>query len=136
GFIALTAGPILAAIFLSLCDYDVLHPPRYVGLGNYSEIFGVDRYYLVKSLSNVAYLAVVGIPLGICTGLSIAMLLNARVGGMSVYRTFFYVPSIVPVVASAVLWAWVLNGDANRGLLNAIWKETLTPWLHLDPPGW
>jgi multiple sugar transport system permease protein len=55
---------------------------------------------------------------------------------MSVYRTFFYVPAIVPVVASAVLWAWVLNGDANRGLLNAMWKAAVTPWAHVDPPGW
>jgi len=136
GFLALTAGPIITAIFLSFCDYDVLHPPRFVGLRNYDELFGVDRYYLAKSLSNVAYLAVWGIPLGICTGLSIALLLNARVFGMSAYRTVFYVPSIVPVVASAVLWSWVLNGDPNRGLLNSLWKATLTPWLGLDPPGW
>ncbi len=136
GFLILTVGPIVTAVFLSFCDYDVLHPPRYVGALNYVEIFGVDRYYLVKSLSNVIYLAVVGIPLGICTGLSIAMLLNSKVGGMSVYRTFFYVPAIVPVVASAVLWAWVLNGDANRGLLNAMWKAAVTPWAHVDPPGW
>jgi multiple sugar transport system permease protein len=96
----------------------------------------VDRYYLVTSLYNVAYLAVIGIPLGICTGLSIAMLLNAKVGGMSVYRTFYYLPSIVPVVASAVLWAWVLNGDPNRGLLNAAWKATIQEWFGMGPPGW
>lgn len=136
GFLCLTAGPIITSLFLSFCDYDVLHPPRYVGVHNYAELFGDDRYYLVKSLTNVAYLAGIGIPLGICTGLAIAMLLNAKVGGMSVYRTCFYLPSIVPVIASAVLWAWVLNGDPNRGLLNAAWKATLTPWFGIDPPGW
>ncbi|NUQ71148.1 MAG: extracellular solute-binding protein [Chthonomonadales bacterium] len=136
GFAVFTAGPIITSLLLSFCDYDVLHPPRYAGLHNFTELFTTDRYYLVKSLTNVAYLAGIGIPLGIVTGLSIAMLLNARVGGMSVYRTFFYLPSIVPVVASAVLWAWVLNGDPNRGLLNAGWKATLTPWFGWDPPGW
>ncbi len=136
GFITLTAGPILASIFLSFCDYDVLHPPYYVGVHNYVELFGSDSYYLKTSLYNVAYLAVFGIPLGICTGLSIALLLNSKVGGMSLYRTFFYVPSIVPVVASAVLWAWVLNGDPNRGLLDAFWKAAIIPWAHVDPPGW
>jgi ABC-type sugar transport systems, permease components len=136
GFIALTAGPIITALFLSLCDYDVLHPPRFVGANNYATLFGVDSYYLGKALGNAAYLACIGIPLGICTGLSIAMLLNAKVGGMSGYRTAFYVPSIVPIVASAVLWAWILNGDPNRGLLNAVWKATITNWLHVAPPGW
>jgi ABC-type sugar transport system permease subunit/ABC-type glycerol-3-phosphate transport system substrate-binding protein len=136
GFLVLTAGPILTAIFLSFCDYDVLHPPRFVGGNNFRELFGVDRYYLIKALSNVGYLAFIGIPLGICTGLSIAMLLNAKVGGMSGYRTAFYVPSIVPVVASAVLWAWILNGDSSKGLLNAFWKITITAWFHVSPPGW
>ncbi len=136
GFIALTAGPILTSVFLSFCDYDVLHPPRFVGLHNYRELFSSDSYYLTTSLYNVAYLAGIGIPLGIVTGLAIAMLLNSKVSGMSVYRTCFYLPSIVPVVASAVLWAWVLNGDPNRGLLNAAWKATLSVWFGWDPPGW
>ncbi|MCC6728589.1 MAG: extracellular solute-binding protein [Chthonomonadales bacterium] len=136
GFLVLTAGPIITSIFLSFCSYDVLHPPRYVGLHNYAELFGADMYYLRTSLYNVAYLATIGIPLGIVTGLAIAMLLNAKIGGMSGYRTAFYLPSIVPVVASAVLWAWVLNGDPSRGLLNAAWKATLTAWFGVDPPGW
>lgn len=136
GFLLLTAGPILSSIFLSFCSYDVLHAPRVLGIKNYVDIFGADRYYLVKSLGNVLYLAMIGIPLGIFTGLSIAMLLNAKVSGMSFYRTFFYVPSIVPVVASSVLWAWILNGDPERGLLNAVWKSTITAWFHVAPPGW
>jgi ABC-type sugar transport system permease subunit/ABC-type glycerol-3-phosphate transport system substrate-binding protein len=136
GFLIYMAGPLITSIFLSFCNYDVIHPPRYVGMNNYAELFGVDRYYLTRSLGNVFYLALIGIPLGICTGLSIAMLLNAKVGGMSGYRTAFYVPAIVPVVASSVLWAWILNGDANRGLLNAAWKATLTEWFQIGPPGW
>jgi multiple sugar transport system permease protein len=136
GFLILTAGPIITSIFLSFCTYDVLHPPRFVGALNYTQLFGEDRYYLVKSLGNVVFLAAIGIPLGICTGLSIAMLLNTRVSGMSAYRTCFYVPSIVPVVASAVLWVWILNGDPDRGLMNACWKATITAWTGLAPPGW
>jgi multiple sugar transport system permease protein len=136
GFVVLTAGPILASILLSFCDYDVLHPARYVGLNNYADLLGQDSVYLKKALFNVAFTAGVGIPLGITTSLAIAMLLNSKVTGMSVYRTFFYLPSIVPVVASAVLWTWILNGDPNRGLLNAAWKATLTHWVGLTPPGW
>lgn len=136
GLVVFTAGPILTSIFLSFCDYDVLHPARYVGVKNYTDLLGRDSYYLKVSLWNVGYLAAIGIPLGIVTSLSVALLLNARVKGMSFYRTFFYLPSIVPVVASAVLWAWVLNGDPNRGLLNAAWKATLGQWFGLMPPGW
>ncbi len=136
GFVVLTAGPILASIFLSFCDYDVLHPARYVGLNNYVELLGRDSYYLRTSLINVSYTAFWGIPLGISTSLAVAMLLNAKVKGMSFYRTFFYLPSIVPVVASAVLWAWVLNGDPNRGLLNAAWKASIGQWFGIAPPGW
>ncbi len=136
GFLVFTAGPIIASFLLSFCDYDVLHPPRFVGLLNYIQIFGIDRQYLYTSLWNAFYLAIWGIPLGIATGLAIAMLLNAKVSGMSFYRTFFYMPSIVPLVASAVLWAWILNGDPNQGLLNAFWKATITAWFHIQPPGW
>ncbi len=136
GFCALTAGPIIASAFLSFCDYDVLHPARWVGLNNYVELLGRDSNYLTSSLYNVAYTAAFGIPLGMATSLAVAMLLNAKVKGMAFYRTFFYLPSIVPVVASAVLWAWVLNGDANRGLLNAGWKGTIGVWFHIPPPGW
>ncbi len=136
GFLALTAGPILASLFLSFCEYDVLHPASWVGVQNYSDLLGQDSFYLRTSLSNVAYTAVFGIPLGIVTSLAIAMLLNAKVKGMSFYRTFFYLPSIVPVVASAILWAWVLNGDPNRGLLNAAWKSTIGQWFGWAAPGW
>ena len=136
GFVALTAGPIIASVFLSFCDYDVLHQARFVGLNNYSELLGRDSYYLKTSLSNVAYVAIFGIPLGMVTSLAVAMLLNTKVKGMAFYRTFFYLPSIVPVVASAVLWAWVLNGDPNRGLLNAMWKSSIGVWFHIAPPGW
>ncbi len=136
GFVALTAGPILVSIFLSFCDYDVMHPARFVGLNNYADLLGRDSYYLSVSLKNVLYLAAVGIPLGLSTSLAIALLLNAKVSGMSLYRTFFYVPAIVPVVASAVLWTWILNADPNRGLLNAGWQATLGTWFHVPPPGW
>src|ERR1019366_8908605 len=90
GFLLLTAGPILASIVLSFCDYDVLHPALWVGGDNYVQLLGADSYYLRTSLLNTAYLAVIGIPLGITTSLAVAMLLNAKVSGMSLYRTFFY----------------------------------------------
>jgi multiple sugar transport system permease protein len=64
------------------------------------------------------------------------MLLNMKVKGMNWYRTAFYVPSIVPGVASAVLWAWLLAGDPNKGIVNALWRVSLTDWFGWQPPGW
>ncbi len=136
GFVLLTAGPILASLLMAFSDYDVLHAPRYAGLSNFQTLFTDDRELLTKALGNAAYLAVFGIPLGMATGLGIAMLLNMKVRGMAWYRTAFYIPSIVPAIASAVLWAWILAGDPNKGLLNAVWKATITDWFSIAPPGW
>ncbi|HEV2473693.1 MAG TPA: extracellular solute-binding protein, partial [Chthonomonadales bacterium] len=136
GFTTLTAGPILASLVLSFCDYDVLHPPRWAGAANYIAITTIDRSLVFKSLGNAIYLAVIGIPLGMVTSLSMALLLNARIRGQAWYRTFFYMPSIVPVVASAVLWSFILNSDPHRGLLNAVWLSTISRVFGVPPPGW
>ena len=136
GFLLLTAGPIVASILLAFSDYDVLHAPRYAGLSNFQTLFTDDRELLGKAFYNAAYLSVFGIPLGMVTGLAIAMLLNMKVKGMNWYRTAFYIPSIVPAIASAVLWSWILAGDQSKGLVNALWSITITPWFHIDPPGW
>lgn len=136
GFSVLTLGPMVASLILSFCDYDVLHPARFAGLGNYVDLVTLDHALFAKSMGNAAYLAVVGIPLGMVTSLSMAMLLNVDVRGQKFYRTAFYMPSVVPAVATAVLWGWLLNPDPSRGLVNALWSVTLTPMFHLPPPGW
>lgn len=136
GFLVFTLSPIITSALLAFTDYDVLHPARSVGMGNFRELFTDDRELLTKAIGNAAYLSVFGIPLGMVTGLAIALLLNQKVKGMNFYRTAFYIPSIVPAIASAVLWVWLLAGDPNKGLLNALWKETLTAWFGLTPPGW
>lgn len=134
GFLIFTIGPIVASIVFSFCDYDVLHEARWVGFGNYGQLFTYDWGVFSKALYNAGFLAVIGLPMGIIAGLSIALLLNANVKGMSWYRTLYYLPSIVPIVASSVLWLWVLN--PQFGIVNAGWHATLTAWFGLQPPGW
>ena len=149
GFAVFTIGPILVSIVFSLCDYDVLHPPRFVGLDNYREMLSVslgrdaqsgavkmsagDPLFW-KSLWNTVYM-MVGIPLGMALGLAIALLLNMKVRGMSVYRTIYYLPAIVPAVASSILWLWVLNpqSGAINSVLGAIGLGR-PPWL--TDPAW
>jgi len=134
GFLVFTIGPIIASIIFSFCDYDVLHAARWVGLKNYSDLLGDDWYYLKKATYNAGFLAAFGLPLGMITGLAIAMLLNTKIGGMTWYRTIYYLPSIVPIVANAILWVWVLNPE--YGLINAAWRATLTQWFGVSAPLW
>lgn len=136
GFFILTLGPMLASLYFSFTQYTVLQPPRWIGMQNYADIVGSDRPMVLKALMNAAYLAGLGTTLGLVTGLAIALLLNMAVSGMRFYRTMFYMPSIVPTIASAVLWSWVLNADPNRGLINGLWNSTITRWLGFGVPGW
>jgi multiple sugar transport system permease protein len=131
GFLALFLGPMLASIVFSLCDYDVLHPPRWTGGGNYAQL-AADPV-AVKSMGNILFLSVIGIPLSIAVSLGIALLLNAKVKGMPLYRTLFYVPSLTPVVATALLWLFILNAD---GVLNQGWRASLGVWFGLPSPTW
>ncbi len=136
GFLVFTLGPMLASLLFSFTQYDVLNEARWVGLHNFADMFGADRDNVMKALGNSVYLAAAGVPLGLATGLAIALLLNTAQRGMRFYRTFFYMPAIVPGVASAVLWTWVLTPDANKGLINSFWQQTLSPWLGVTPPAW
>ncbi|MBI5092879.1 MAG: extracellular solute-binding protein [Candidatus Hydrogenedentes bacterium] len=127
GFVVFGGGPILFSLLMSFCDYDAFTPPRFVGMKNYVEMFTDDPLFY-KSLGNTAYMTL-GIPLSMAAGLAIAMLLNYSVRGMAVYRTFYYLPSIMPAVAGAILWMWIFN--PQQGLLN-----TLIGKLGIPGPFW
>jgi multiple sugar transport system permease protein len=127
GFIIFGAGPMLFALFISFCDYDILNQPRLTGLDNYHLMFTDDRLIPI-SLGNTLYMAA-GVPLGMAVGLGIALLLNQRIRGMAVWRTFFYLPAIVPMVAASILWVWVFNPQG--GLINLI-----LGMIGVDGPRW
>lgn len=116
GFIVFTGGPILFSIIISFCDYDILNPARFTGLENYRWMFTKDPLFW-KALYNTVFM-VIGIPLGMGLSLAIALLLNLKVRGVALWRTFFYLPAIVPAVASSILWIWIFNPSA--GLLNTV----------------
>ncbi len=126
GFVVFGGGPILFSLIISFCHYDVLNPARFIRLTNYVNLLGShfdpvvgqavpNDPLLWKSLANTAFMAI-GVPLGIVVGLALALLLDRKVRGMSAFRTLFYMPAIVPAVASFILWLWVF--DPGRGLLN------------------
>lgn len=129
GFTVFIAYPILASLYFSFCSYDAIRPPHWVGFRNYIELFSQDDVFW-KSLGNTIFMIVFGLPLMLIASLGLALLLNQKVKGIALYRTLFYLPSITPVVASSILWMWLLNPDI--GLINIVLG-------HLGvthPPGW
>ncbi len=127
GFLVFGGGPLIFSLYISLCEYDVLSPPKFVGLHHYLTMFGGDPLFY-KSLWNTVYMGI-GIPLGMALGLGIALLLNFEVRGMAVYRTLFYLPAIMPAVAASILWLWIFN--PNEGILNALLAK-----VGIEGPTW
>src|SRR5689334_14270915 len=119
--------PIVSSLYYSLCDYSVLQPPRYIGLENYRDLLADDVFGL--AVKNTFFYASWALPLGVILSLSISMLLNTGVRGMAIYRTIFFLPSLVPTVASAVLWLWIFNG--KYGILNFVLGA-----VGIKGPGW
>ncbi len=114
GFIIFGGGPMLFSLLISFSDFDILSSPRLTGVDNYVRMFSTDRLFW-DSLSNTLYM-VIAVPLGLVASLGIALLLNQQIKAMPMWRTFFYLPAIVPMVAASVLWIWIFNPQG--GLLN------------------
>lgn len=127
GFVAFTLGPIVASLGLSFTQYDMMLPPKYVGIEQYKQLFADPLFY--KSLSNTLYIVALAVPTSMITSFAIALLLNQNVRGMAAYRTAYYMPSIVPAVASAALWMYLLQ--PQWGAVNGILKA-----VGLPAPGW
>ena len=129
GLAAVMAYPVAASLYYSFCNYSVLKPPTWVGMANYGRLLTDELFW--TSLWNTLYFAAFSVPLGIIVAFLLALLLNVKVRGMTVYRTIFYIPSIVPMVASSVLWIWLFN--PQYGAVNALLRHV--PGIS-DPPGW
>lgn len=114
GFIAFGGGPMIFSLIISFCSYDVLNPAVVTGFQNFKTMFCNDATFY-KALKNTLFM-LVGLPISLGVGLGLAMLLHHELKGISVYRTMFYLPAVMPMVASAVLWIWMF--EPNRGLLN------------------
>jgi multiple sugar transport system permease protein len=106
---------LLASLFLSFTEWSILRPPEWVGLANYQELFGKDPLFW-QSLKVIVIYTAFQVPLSILVGLSMALLLNQNVKGLSLWRTIYYFPSVVSGVAVAMLWIWVLHPEF--GILN------------------
>lgn len=127
GLVFFALGPIFQSLYYSFTRYNILQPPRWVGLDNYTRLMN-DRVFKI-GLSNTLFMVVVGLPIHLVFNLVMAMLLNMRIRGLALYRSIFYIPSITPIVASTIVWLWIFNGQ--YGVLNEI-----TGFFGVQPIGW
>ncbi len=127
GFSAFLAFPIIASLYYSFTNYSILRSPKWVGVSNYRELLGDEVFH--QALKNTMLFLVAAVPLSTIAAISLAMLLNARVRGQTIYRTILFLPSLAPFVVLGTLFLWVFNGD--YGLLNQGLKAA-----HLGTPDW
>jgi multiple sugar transport system permease protein len=129
GFAIFTIGPMVASLFFSLTDWRIGAPAKFIGLGNYRQL-GHDPLFW-KSLNVTTYYTLGVVPLTLLVGFAVAMLVNQGVRGKGFWRTVYYLPTLVPAVASSVLWIWIFNPDF--GLLNSMLRQGGLPtssWIY------
>ncbi len=132
GFILFYLGPVIASFYFSLTNWDLLTPPKFIGMANYVKIFTRDPLFL-QSLKVTLVYTFTYVPLDLILGLLIALLLNRPIKGIGIFRTIFYLPSVLTGVAYVVMWMWIFNPQV--GLINTLLKYigiTGPRWL-LDP---
>ena len=127
GLLGLTIGPMIASLYLSFTDYSLLRPPEWSGLENFTSMFGDARFW--NSFRVTVVYVLVGVPIQLVLALGLAMLLDRGLRGLALYRSVFYLPSLLGgSVAVAILWRQVFG---KEGLVNSV-----LAWFGIDGPGW
>ncbi len=117
GFLSFGIYPIIISFYYSLCQYDVLREPMFIGLENYRTIFYEDAYFW-KTIWNTLYYTIFRVPINIFLSLLVAILLNRTLKASGLIRATFFLPSLISGVALSVIWIWIFNPQI--GLLNTI----------------
>jgi len=127
GFIIFTVGPMLASLFFSFTEYDIVTAPKWVGLTNYTNLIHDDLFW--HSLGITFKYAALALPLGLVISYLIAVLLNQKIRGINVWRTLYFIPSVIAGVAVALLWSRIF--DPKLGILNPLLAQ-----IGIKGPGW
>lgn len=127
GFLFFTLIPVVLSAYYSFTDYNLLQSEQWVGIRNYQTMLTDAVFW--KAVSNTVYMILLGMPIHLVSALLIALMLSLDVRGIPVYRAIYYLPVVVPVVASSLLWRWMFN--PMYGIIN-----TFLAYLGLPEPGW
>jgi multiple sugar transport system permease protein len=134
GFAWFQLYPIGASFYYSFTSYNMMQPPRFVGMENYTRLFTEDALFR-KSLANTAIYTLFSVPLGLMVAFIFALLLNREIPGRALFRAIFYFPAVIPSVATAILWIMLLN--TQGGLVNAtLGVVGIAPIPWLTSPDW
>jgi multiple sugar transport system permease protein len=133
GFLLWFLIPALTSLWMAFQDWNMITPPKFVVLDNFQSLFTDKLFWQALKVTTVY--TVVSVPVNMVVAFGLALLMNTKVRGIAAFRTIYYMPSIVPAVANAVLWAWILNSEF--GLLNALLHAVGLPKvLWLQEPEW
>ncbi|WCR28527.1 sugar ABC transporter permease [Paenibacillus thiaminolyticus] len=127
GFIVFALYPILASLYYSFTDYDIISSPHFIGLDNYKELFEDELFY--KSIAVTLKYTLISVPLGLFLSLIFAMLMNMKIPARGFFRTAMYFPSMVSGVSMSLLWFWIFNPEV--GVFNYILS-----WFGVKGPAW
>jgi multiple sugar transport system permease protein len=128
GFLLFSLGPLLASMYLGMTVYRGYGTPKWVGLDNFQRMFTADKLFWQSLKVTVTYAASF-LPIGLIMGFSIALMMNQKVRGILLFRTIYYLPSVVSGAAVALLWQFVFHRDF--GVLNNI-----LGWVGIHPIPW
>lgn len=128
GFLIFIIVPIITSLILSLCKYDILNPAKFIGFENYRKLFETDPLF-TQALKVTLIYSGFSVPLGIICGFAIALLMNQKLKGVSLFRTIYYLPAVVSGVAVALLWKWIFMPDA--GIISILLAK-----VGIEGPNW
>lgn len=127
GFLLLTLGPMVASLYFSFTEYDVINPPRWVGLNNYSRMLNDGLFW--QSIGVTLKFAALSLPSSLVLGFVLALLLNQKLPGIKIWRTIFFLPSVLSGVAVTLLWLMLFNPEL--GVVNKLLEQ-----IGIKGPGW
>lgn len=134
GFLIFVAIPVIAALVLSFFHWNLLSPPEFAGLENYTQLLTQDRIFR-RVMGNTIYFTVTIVPLQLALGLILAVALNQGIRGVEVYRLIYFMPVVTTIVAAALVFQWFFNRDF--GILSAaVWELGTLTGLPIQPPDW
>lgn len=128
GFLGFTAIPLAASVYLGFTQWNVIEPPKWIGLDNYVRMFTRDPLFWQSLKVTLGFVAL-SLPLKLVFGLGLALLLNLKIPGMNFFRTVFYIPAVISGVAVSLMWMWLMQPDT--GVVN-----TMLYYAGIKGPNW
>jgi len=128
GFLAFTAFPVVASLGLSFVKWNLIRTPEFVGLDNYARALRDPMFWRV--LKNTAVYTVGTVPTAMALSLALAIALNQKIRGVTLFRGLYYLPVVAPMVAVTMVWRWLYN--SNFGMINyvlSLVNVPAVPWL-------